>query len=34
MSNVIAFNLAGCQVKPTKVVENKTYFKNMSEKSI
>jgi len=27
MSNVIAFNLAGCQVKPTKVVENKTYFK-------
>ena len=27
MSNVIAFNLAECQVKPSKVVENKTYFK-------
>ena len=26
MDNVIAFNLASCQVKPTKVVENKKYF--------
>jgi hypothetical protein len=26
MDNVIAFNLANCQVKPTRVVENKKYF--------
>ncbi len=27
MDNVIAFDLASCQIKPTKIVENKTYLK-------